>query len=131
MVQRRPWYASAFAGGVVGVFAGGLTIMLLEAAAHQFTGTADPANPASITTPMFLSVVVAWIAGCFVAGTVATLWARAQSVLPGVVAGLVLLAGAVMNFVTIPHPAWVMVAALLLMPTTAWLAARIRVTRRA
>lgn len=131
MSQRRPWYASPVAGGVIGVFAGGLTIMLLEAGAHQVVGTADPTNPASITTPMFLSVVVAWIAGCFVAGTVATIWSRAQSATPAVVAGLVLLAGAVMNFVTIPHPAWVMAAAFLLMPATAWMAARWRLVGRA
>ncbi|NUQ12276.1 MAG: hypothetical protein HUU26_08120 [Gemmatimonadaceae bacterium] len=131
MTERRPWYASPVAGGIVGVFAGGLTIMLLEAAAHQFIGTADPANPSTITTPMFLSVVVAWIAGCFMAGTVATVWSRAQTVLPGVVAGLVLLAGAVMNFVSFPHPAWVMAAAFLLMPAAAWLAARSRLVRRA
>jgi hypothetical protein len=131
MNQPRRWYASGWVGGIVGVFAGGLTIMLVEVLMHRFFGSADPANPSTITTPMFLGVLVAWLAGCWVAGTVATIWSGARSIVPAIVCGLVLLAGAVANFVALPHPAWVMVAAFLLMPGTALLAARGRVARRA
>jgi hypothetical protein len=82
----KKWYASPVVGGIVGIFAGGLTILVIESLGHALLGTADPGVPSSITTPMFLSVLIAWIAGSFVAGSVATAWARARSVGPGVIA---------------------------------------------
>jgi len=130
MLEPRRWYASPWIGGLIGVFAGGLAIMLIEMGGHLLFGSADPSNPSTITVPMFLSVLVAWIAGCWIAATVATVWSGARSIVPGVVCGVVLLAGAVMNFVTIPHPAWLMIAAFVLMPGTALLAAKGRLAPR-
>jgi hypothetical protein len=130
-MANRKWYASPVVAGIVGVFAGGLTILLLESAGHVLFGTADPVDPSTITGPMFASVLVAWVVGCYVAGTVATLWTGSTSMTPGIVAGLVLLGGAVMNIIALPHPMWLVVAAFVLMPAAAFLAARSRVPRRA
>jgi hypothetical protein len=130
-MSTRKWYASPIVAGIIGVFAGGIVIVVLEAAGHALLGTADPADPSSITMPMFAAVLVAWVVGCYAAGTVATIWARSSSMTPGIVAGLVLLGGAVMNLVAFPHPMWLVVAAFVLMPAAAFLAARSRVPRKA
>lgn len=123
-MTKTGWARSPFVGGVIGVFAGGLTIFLMEALGHALFGTADPADLASITSAMFGSVLVAWIVGSAVAGAAATLWARSTSLVLGAVVGLVLLAAAVSNMLVIPHPVWMMVAAVLLMPAAAITAAR-------
>lgn len=130
------WYSSPIVGGIIGVFSGGLTILVLEAAGHTVFGTGEPMTPetfsmANVTMPMLLSVLVAWVVGCFVAGTVATMWTGSESVVPGVITGLILLAASVWNMTMIPHPAWMAVAAVVLMPSTAFLGARLRVARRA
>ena len=47
----------------------------------------------------------------------------------GTVVGIVLLAGAVSNMFVIPHPVWMMVLAVVLMPGAAILAAKGRIAR--
>lgn len=121
---KRSWVGSPIVAGIVGVFAGGVVVMLLEAAGHRVFGTADPADLSSVTTPMFASVLVAWVAGAGTAAAVATIWARTASTLPGLIAGLVLLAGSVANLVAFPHPVWMAAGALVLMPLAAFAAAR-------
>ncbi len=130
MTDRR-WFAHPVVGGVIGVFAGGLSILLVEAAAHALIGTANLADVSTITVPMFASVLVAWVIGAGVAGLVATTWSGARSLLPGTIGGLVLLAGAGTMMMAFPHPAWVVVGAITLMPAAAWWAARSRLPRRA
>jgi hypothetical protein len=125
----RTWYSSPIVAGIIGVFAGGLAIMLLEAAGHALFGTADPNDLSTITSPMFASVLVAWVVGCYVAGTVATLWTGRSTATPGIIASLVLLGGAVMNLVAFPHPIWMAAAAFVLMPAAAIMAARSRVQK--
>ena len=103
---KRSWVIHPLVAGVVGVFAGALTIMLLEVAGHAMAGTANPSEIASVTALMMASVLVAWVAGAFVAGLAATAWSRASSLLPGLAAGGVLLSGSVATMVAIPHPWW-------------------------
>ena len=124
MEGKGSWVHGRLVAGVIGVFAGGITIMLVESAGHALFGTADPGDLSSVTLPMFLSVLVAWIVGSGVAGALSTWWARASSAGLGTVLGLILLAGAVSTMMAIPHPGWMMVAAVVLMPVTALLAAR-------
>jgi len=112
----------------VGTFAGGLTVLLGESAGHALFGTVEPGDLASVTGPMFASVLVAWVLGSVVGGVVATVWTRARSYIPGVVVGLVLLAGAMSNMFVIPHPWWMMIGAVVLMPGAACLATHWRVT---
>jgi hypothetical protein len=124
MSERSHWSRHPALGGLIGLFAGGLTIALLEFVAHRVLGTADTRQPGTITTPMFASVLVAWLAGAAVAGFVATRWSGARSRWPGLVAAGVLFAGSVATMLAIPHPGWVMTAALLGMPAAAWLSTR-------
>jgi Na+/phosphate symporter len=126
----RGWARSSWIGGLVGTFAGGLTVFLLEGLGHALLGTVDPTDPSSITGTMFAAVFLAWIVGSAVAGAAATYWARSTTVTLGLIVGLILLAGAVSNMVVIPHPLWVNVGAVILMPLAAVLAAR-AVTNRA
>lgn len=124
MNSKGNWVRSSFVGGVVGVFAGGLTIFLIESLGHAVLGTADPTDLSTVTVPMFASVLVAWIVGSIVAGALATYWARSSSPILGFVTGLILLAAAVSNMFVIEHPLWMVVGAVVLMPLAAVLAAR-------
>lgn len=124
MAESRSWARSSVVGVVIGVLAGGLTVFLIEALGHALLGTADPTDLTTVTTPMFLAVLVAWILGCAVGGAVATYWGRSSTVRAGGIVGLVLLAGAVANMFAFPHPAWMIVGAVILMPLAALGAAR-------
>lgn len=121
---RHSWIRSPFVGVVLGFFAGGLVVLLFERLGHLVVGTGDLTNPASITGPMFASVLIAWVLGTGAAGAVATYWARAKSLIPAAIAGLVLLAGAITNILAFPHPVWMIVGAIVLMPAAAILAGR-------
>lgn len=129
MTEQSSRVRSPVVAGIVGVFAGALTVFLLEAAGHAILGTADPDDLSTITAPMFVSVLVAWILGSAAAGWVATYWARSSSLVLGVVVGLVLLAAAGSNMLVIPHPAWMIAGAVVLMPLAAVLAARAAASR--
>jgi hypothetical protein len=64
-------------------------------------------------------VLLAWVLGTFVGGVVAIRIAPTRPVLmAGGVAGMILL-GAVMNLVTIPHPIWMVLATGLFVPAAA------------
>ncbi|MBC7894335.1 MAG: hypothetical protein H7066_02925 [Cytophagaceae bacterium] len=118
------WITSKVAGTIVGIFCAGITVMLIEKAGHALLGTSTPVDPSAITTPMHLSVLVAWVVGVAVGAAVATRWSRATSVVPGMIVGAVLLAGTIANLVAIRHPVWMALAALVLMPVAALLSAR-------
>lgn len=123
------WTRHPIIAGVVGVFAGALAIALTEWLAHQWLGKADLAQPATITTPMFASVLAAWVLGAGTAALVATAWSGGRSRVPGLVAAGMLLAGSVATMWAIPHPGWMIAGALVLMPAAAWIGAHRRVAR--
>lgn len=125
MGGSQGWTRSKPVAGLVGGFAGGIVILLLESAGHRLLGTAGPGDLAAVTPAMFASVLVAWLVGSAVAGALATYWARASTVGLGAVVGVVLLGGAVANFIAFPHPMWMIVAAVVGMPAAAvWAASR-------
>lgn len=130
-MARRTWLTHPVVGGVVGVFAGGMTVMLLEVVGHAMFGTADPNDLSTVTAPMFAWVLVAWITGAAVAGLVATHWTGTRSIWPGTVSGLILFAGSVATLFAIPHPVWMTIATVALMPAAGWLAASTRAARMA
>lgn len=77
---------------------------------------------ASLPVGAFVSVLVAYVAGTFAGGWVAARVARADPArYVGIVASLVL-AAALANIVAIPHPAWFIVALLIVIPAAAILA---------
>lgn len=129
MAQKSSWASHPILAGIVGVFAGGLTIMLVEVAGHQLFGTATPGDLGSVTMPMFAAVLVAWIAGAAVAGFVATRWSGGRTRVPGLVGGLVLLGGSAMTMMAFPHPAWMAAGAVVLMPAAAWFTSTRRLAR--
>lgn len=125
------WTRHPVVAGVIGVFAGALVIALVEWLGHQWLGQPDLADPGSITTPMFACVLTAWVLGAGTAALVGTAWGGGRSRVPGLVAAGVLAAGSAATLLAIPHPAWMVVGALLLMPCAAWLGARSRPVRQA
>lgn len=124
MAESRSWVRSSVVGVVIGVLAGGLTVFLGEAVGHALLGTGDPNDLTAITTPMWASVLVAWILGSAVGGAVATYWGSSLTVRAGGIVGVVLLAGAATNMFAFPHPVWMIVGAVVLMPLAALGAAR-------
>lgn len=123
------WTRHPVIAGTIGVFAGGLAIALIEWLAHQWLGKADLAKPATISTTMFATVLIAWVLGAGTAALVATAWGEGRSLVPGLVSAGVLMAGSLVTLFSFPHPAWMVGGALVLMPLAAWLAARSRVVR--
>lgn len=120
---------------IAGVLAGGVTVALVESAGHAIfpppAGT-DVTNPESLAALMSqiplgakLFVVLAWAAGALAAGCAASKISKASPMLPALVAGAVLLAGGAYTLFTIPHPAWMMAAGLLLPLPMAWLGTKV------
>ena len=123
------WTRHPVLASLVGVLAGALAIALTEWLAHQGLGAANPAQPSTISAPMFAAVLVAWVLGAGTAALVATAWGGGRSLWPGLAAAGVLLAGSVATMFAFPHPGWMIVGALVLMPAAAWLGARSRISR--
>lgn len=123
------WTRHPFIAGVIGVLAGALAIALIEWLGHQWLGESDVSRPATVSTPMFVLVLAAWVLGAGTAALVATAWSGGRSLVPGLVAAGVLLAGSVATMFAMPHPGWMIVGALMLMPAAAWLGARSRIVR--
>lgn len=69
-----------------------------------------------------VSLLIAWCAGAYVGSMVAMRIARGNEKHASMVIGGFVLAGAVMNFFQFPHPMWLMVSAVILIPVCAWLA---------
>lgn len=123
-MAENGWARTGWVGALVGIFSGGLTVLLVESLGHQLLGTADPSAPETISTAMFASVLVAWVTGCGVAAFVAMRWSRSSPIWPGVVPALMLVGGTVANFLAFPHPVWMMVVAPPVMLAAAWVVAR-------
>jgi hypothetical protein len=115
--------------GVAGVVAAGLVVAVIEGVSHAIYA---PAAPQDLSTPeamaafvatlplgAFLFVLAAYVAGTFAGGLVAAAIARRRAMLfAGIVGGLILL-GAAVNFVLIPHPAWFIAATIVGVPLVA------------
>jgi hypothetical protein len=123
------WTRHPVISGVIGVLAGALAIALVEWLGHQWLGKADLSRPGAVTTPMFALVLAAWVLGAATAALVATAWGGGRSLVPGLSAAGMLLAGSVATMFAFPHPFWMVAGALVLMPTAAWLGARSRIVR--
>ena len=123
-MAARAWWAHPVVAGVVGVFAGIMTIVIVEAAGHRLLGSVDPTRPDTVPPAMYALVLAAWVAGAAVAAAVATSWAGRRTRVPGTVAGLVPFAGALLTVATVPHPVWAIVLAVALMPAAAVLVPR-------
>jgi hypothetical protein len=120
--------------GVAGVVTGGAVVALVEAVGHWTYAPATPFDPASReameafirTLPIgaFLFVLAAYLLGTAAGAVAATLVARRHAPRFAWIVGSLILAGAVVNFFAIPHPAWFVVATVVAVPLTALLAGR-------
>jgi hypothetical protein len=120
---------------IAGILAAGVTVFLVEMAAHFILPAppgVDPSNPESLranATNLPLSslaaVLVAWCVGSFVGGLVAALVSRQQKMLCALVAALFIIGSGVATMVMIPHPIWFWIAAILLPLPCAWIGARL------
>ncbi|MFM8770644.1 MAG: hypothetical protein ACKOE4_01275 [Candidatus Kapaibacterium sp.] len=118
-----------------GVIASGLVVAAIEMLGHSLfmngapmPSTTDPsavnAYSESLGFGVLVSLLIAWCAGAYVGSMVAMRIARGDEKRSSMVIGGFVLAGAVMNFFQFPHPAWLMVSAVILIPVCAWLAIR-------
>lgn len=118
---------------LLGVIASGLVVAAIEMLGHSLfmDGAPMPSanDPAavqayaeSLSFGALASLLVAWCAGAYVGSMVAIRIAGgAERVITLVVGGFIL-AATVMNFFQFPHPAWLMISAIVLIPICAWLA---------
>jgi len=88
---------------LAGVFAAGLVILAVEALAHQLVAAQRAGVP---TTAMLLFVALAWLLGSFTGALIAQRIDHSRRPIPALLVGGILLALAVFNLVTLPHPAW-------------------------
>ena len=118
-----------------GIVAAGAVIAFGEAASHLLVPPPAGMNPSdheSIKAAMahmsawaFAGVLGSWTIGTFLGAGLAAVLSRHARMACALVVGCTVLAAAVLNMVTIPHPAWVWIAAFLLVVPSAWLAGRL------
>lgn len=111
---------------VLGLVAGGLVVMLVEAIGQSaFPPPAgfDPQAPDLALVPFgaIASIAVAWLLGPLAGGLVATLVGKSAGPVPAFVVGVFFLAADVANLLMIPSPAWLWVVGLLAPLPAAWL----------
>jgi hypothetical protein len=108
-----------------------VVIVLVEAASHQLfpmpSGT-DIWNPADLArggpdvpTAALALVLIAWALGALAGGFLAGRLVQNGQVRHALLVAAVVLGSAVWTMLTVPHPAWMWVAALVLVPAGGWL----------
>ncbi len=135
MLEKLPPFARSF----VAVMAGMVVAVTIVSICDLAAGTLHPlpagfdmrdvaqmkAHAAAAPALAMLVVLVGWIVGSFAGGVVASrVAARSRGQYAWVVAG-VLLAATLANLRAIPHPAWMVIGALVGVPAAGWLAARL------
>ncbi|HXE57829.1 MAG TPA: hypothetical protein VNK43_07505 [Gemmatimonadales bacterium] len=79
---------------------------------------------ASIPRRALVAVLLGWVAAAAAGAFVATRVSPARGRVHGHIVTVLLLAATIANLLAIPHPAWVWVGAVVLIPVAGWLAAR-------
>ncbi|HET8633148.1 MAG TPA: hypothetical protein VFL88_03315 [Gemmatimonadales bacterium] len=112
-----------------------VVIVLVEAASHQLfplPSGSDIWNPAdlarngpAVPTAALALVAVAWALGALAGGFLAGRLVPKGQVRHALLVAAVVLGSAVWTMLTIPHPAWMWIAALLLVPAGGWLGGRL------
>ncbi|WP_133364977.1 hypothetical protein [Qipengyuania sediminis] len=105
---------------IAGVVAASITIFLTETIAHRLFPSAPDANTA-IDQNLLIAVAIGWFLGSLIGAAVAM--RIASGVLPGWIVGLIIAGLSVLNTQMMPHPVWMVVAAIVL-PLTAVLIAK-------
>lgn len=108
------------------------TVALLEQLNHflfipESASTADAHDPSvarsfmkNLPVAAYLMVLFAWLAGTALGiATASLLLKRVSRLFVPVITGIILLS-TMANFYLLPHPSWMIVAAVLLLPLTGW-----------
>ncbi|MBU3678468.1 MAG: hypothetical protein FGM32_02530 [Candidatus Kapabacteria bacterium] len=118
---------------ISGLAAGILVIAALEMFGHALfmngapmPSATDPAAVQAYAEGMsfgaLATLLVAWCAGAYVGTVVAVRVARGAERTMSLLIGGFVLASTVMNFFQFPHPMWLMISAIVLIPVASWLA---------
>jgi hypothetical protein len=70
-------------------------------------------------------VLSGWALGTFIGSWLATRLGAERHLADGLIVGAILLAGSVANMMTLPHPTWFWIAALIVVPIAAYAGAKI------
>lgn len=135
MLEKLPPFARSFVAVMAGMVVAVTIVSIGDLAAgamHPLPTGFDMRDVAQMkshaaaapASAMFV-VLVGWIMGAFVGGLVASrVAARSRGQYAWVIAG-VILAATLANLRAIPHPAWMVIGALVGVPAAGWLAARL------
>ena len=120
---------------VAGIVLALLVVTGLEALGHRVypppagVGLSDPAALRMVASQMpvgaFVILVAAWILGAGGGAWLATKLSRTGKAWPGGLVGAATLGATAVNFFTIPHPGWVIAAALIGIPLATWVGIRL------
>ena len=112
-----------------------VVIVLVEAASHQLfpmPAGADIWNPTDIARSgpdipgaALALVVVGWALGALAGGFLAGRLVQKGQVRHALLVAAIVLGSAVWTMLTIPHPVWMWLAALVLIPAAGWLGGRL------
>lgn len=129
----------AILGVLLGVAVGFGLVMVGDTLNHMFwppPPDLQVTNPEAIrdylaTAPVtsLLAMPVSWTIAAFAAALVAA--AVGKHIWAGWIAGGVILAGTGLNLAFIPHPLWMLIAAVIAVPLAGWIGARIGAPARA
>ena len=110
----------AVVGGLAVAFLAIFAIEMLGHSLYPLPPDVDLTNPealraaaAAIPTAAYALVLMGWLIGACLGGFVAVKLIRGASTRPALIVGALILAGAIYNMVTMPHPVWMVVGAVL------------------
>ena len=126
---------------LAGVLVAGFVIFLLEMPGQLLyppPAGLDMSNPdamsryvAGLPAGAFAIVLLAWVVGAFGGAWVATRLAARHAIWPGLVIGGLELLGIAWNVMKIPHPVWMVAAAVLAVPVAAYFGAKLALRGKA
>jgi hypothetical protein len=118
-----------------GVIVSGIVVGVVESVGHLIWPPppgVDVSQPEALAAlmdqiplPAKLNVVLAWWLGAFVGAGVAAHLAGSRPAVLGYVVGAIQLSGGIATLLMIPHPAWMVVSALVAAPSAAFVAVRL------
>lgn len=121
-------------GILVGIVIAVATVFAIEQIVHLFAPAPpdfdmrDPeqvrARVASLPVTAFVLVLLGWVLGTALGSWAAVRISRAGASWPGLAVGAAIFAATLYNVVTIPHPIWFAVVALIGIPIASWLGAK-------
>jgi len=117
------WAASLFI--IVAVEAAGHRLFPLPAGADIWNETALRSAGPEIPAAALLLVVLGWAGGALGGGFLTGRLVQRAHVGHALLVALVVLGFAVWTMVTVPHPVWMWVASILLVPAAGWLGGRL------